>query len=555
MKRKKILALLVCVPLILSMYMATPVFAASSVTVDLSSVIRPVTHCASGSLYGVLENKPDMSLILPTKPNCLINPAVAGSGYQQRVGAAIPVAQRFNNTPIGTKIQIRLADWFTGFYNFTNMTDWFNKMTMTVNAVKSAGLTNIYGYEIFNEGDDTFDVAKTGMSFNDFYSKSQAKLKQLDPTAKAIGPSFAGYDHAQMLDFMTYQKNHNTLPDIICWHDLFTPNLPGTIADYRAIEKSLGISPRPMVMNEYSQSWDNDDEGVPGSVAPLISKFERYKFDNAEQSFWHSPGTMGSILATDTTRNGGWWFYKWYGDMSGNMVNTTGANSGNARAVDAFACVDSAKKYASILMGGTTDSSASTNVVVKNFPSYFGTKVHVRVDYTPYKSASTTVNSTIKKSEGDYTITNGNITVPVTGMNAKDGYRIYITPYGQATNRYEAEDAAVYHAKYNSGSNASMSKYVGQIDYSDSYVDFYVNVPTKKTYTMTIRYANGTGSNSTHKLSVNGGTASTVNYPVTGGWGKFSNVNVKVNLNAGDNIIRLSKGDKGYAELDYVDIN
>jgi len=550
---RKVLTILLCISALLNMYTVKQVYAASSVTVDLSSVTGPVTHCATGSLYGVIENKPEMSLILPVKPNCLINPA--DSGYQQPWGAAIPVAQRFANTPIGTKVQIRLADWFSGWYSFTNMTDWFNKMTTTVNAVKSAGLTNIYGYEIWNEANGTWHNSN-GITFNDFYSQSQAKLKSLDPTAKAIGPSWAGYDHNALSDFLTYQKNHNTLPDVMCWHDLFTPNLTSTIQDYRALEKNLGISPRPIVMNEYSQS-SSGDEGVPGSVAPLIAKFERFQLENCEQSYWDvpHPGRLGSLLATDTDRNGGWWFYKWYGDMSGNMVTTTGANANDARAVDAFACVDSTKKYASVLFGGVTDSTASANVVVKNFPSFFGNKVHVRVDYTPYVDVATVVNSTIKKFEGDYTISNGQIIVPVTGMNNKDGYRMYITPYGQAMSRYEAEDAAVYHANYNSNSNASIGKYVGQIDYSDSYVDFYVNVPAAKTYTMKIRYANGTGANSTHQLSVNRGTASTVTYPATAGWGQFSSVNVNVNLNAGDNIIRLSKGSTGYAELDYIEIN
>ncbi len=556
---KKFLAILLCaVMTFINPLSVPPVYAASTVSVDLSSVIRPVTHCATGSLYGVLETTPDMSMVLPLRPNCLTNPAVAGSGYQQSVGAAIPVLQRFANTTIGTKMQIRLADWFPGWYNFTNLTDWFNKMTTTVNAVKAAGLTaSIYGYEIFNEPDDTFNATKNGISFNEFFSQSVTKLKQLDSTAKTIGPSFAGYDHAQMLDFMTYQKNHNTLPDIICWHDLFTPPLASELNDYRAIETSLGITPRPITMNEYSQSWDVPDEGVPGSVAPLIAKFERFKFDNATQTFWHKAGTLGSLLTSSGARNGGWWFYKWYGDMSGNMVSTTGANTNNARAVDAFACVDTAKKYASVLFGGTVDGGA-TNVVIKNFPSALGTNgglVHVRVDYAPFTTTDTAVNSTIKVAESDYTITNNQITVPVSGMNALNGYRIYITPYGAATNRYEAEDSAIYHANISTGSNASNGKYIGQIDYNDSYLDFYVNVSTTGNYTLSMAYANGTGANSTQQLSVNGGTATTVTYPSTSGWGQFGSVNVNARLNAGDNIIRVTKGSTGYAELDYINVN
>ncbi|MFC4101341.1 CBM35 domain-containing protein [Paenibacillus xanthanilyticus] len=662
---------------------ASPAHAASNLTVDLSSVIGPVTHGSAGSLYGVIENQPDNNLFLPLRAKAYINPAVAG--YQQPWGAVIPVAQRL--APSGSQVTVRLADWFTGWYDYTNLQDWFNKMTTTVNDVKAAGLANVYGYELWNEPDGTWkgkfvgnidysdsyveytvsvptakayaiairyangtgaasthqvsvnggaavtvsypntggwfgsgaastqtvtlnlqagsnkirfakgsvgyaehdyidvtgaspvryeaenatvnrSIVRNGgyassnvsgnLTFREFFSQSHKKLKQLDPSAKSIGPSLAGYSHAAMLDFMTYQKAQNTLPDITSWHQLLNENFTANYNDYRAIEASLGIAARPISINEYSGAGWLEDEGKPGVVAPLIAKFERLKIDTAMQSYWDvpNPGRLGTLLASSTQRNGGWWFYKWYGDMSGNMVSVTPPNVNDILALDGFANVDATKKYASVLFGGVTDGSV--NAVIKNFPSFFGgngSKVHVRVDWTPFVNRSTAVNSTKTLLEGDYTISNNQITVPMSGLYNNDGYRISITPYGQATNVYEAEDAAVNRANIASGGTASGGKYVAQIDHSDSYVDFYVNVPTAKTYTMTIRYANGTGANATHNYAYNGGGWSTVTYPATGGWGQFGTVNVNVNLTAGDNIIRLAKGSIGYAELDSITLN
>jgi hypothetical protein len=128
---------------------------------------------------------------------------------------------------------------------------------------------------------------------------------------------------------------------------------------------------------------------------------------------------------------------------------------------------------------------------------------------------------------------------------------------------YEAENNTVANANTFASGNASNGYYVGQIDNntdmrSDSFVDFTVNVPTARSYTMTIRYANGTGANSTHGLAYNGSAWSTVTYPPTSGWGQFSTVNVTVNLRAGYNVIRLAKGSPnfnggtGYAELDNI---
>ncbi len=46
---------------------------------------------------------------------------------------------------------------------------------------------------------------------------------------------------------------------------------------------------------------------------------------------------------------------------------------------------------------------------------------------------------------------------------------------------------------------------------------FSVKVPTA-TYTMNVRYANGTSGTSSHAVSVNGGTASSISYPKTADW-------------------------------------
>lgn len=680
---RKTLSLSILTALLGSVLSAAPASAATNLTVDLSNAIGPVTHGAAGSLYGVIENQPDNNLILPLRAKAYINPAVAG--YQQPWGAVVPVAKRL--APSGSQATVRLADWYTGWYDYSNLTDWFGKLTTTVNDVQAAGLTNVYGYELWNEPDGTWKgkyvgtidysdsyvefavnvpTAKTyavtiryangtganathqlsvngggastitypntggwfragtagsltvnvglqagsntirfakgatgyaeidyidvagaspvryeaenakanrattynsgyassdasgNLTFREFFSLSYKKLKELAPAAKAIGPSFAGYGHAAMLDFLAYQKSQNTLPDIVSWHQLGGENFTANYNDYRGIESSLGISARPISINEYSGAGWIADEGKPGVVAPLIAKFERLRIDTAMQSYWDvpNPGRLGSLLASPTQRNGGWWFYKWYGDMTGNMVSVAPPNPNEMLALDGFANVDSTRKYASVLFGGATDGSV--NAVVKNFPSFFGTngsKVHVRVEWTPFVNRGTAVNTTNTLLEGDYTISNNQISIPIHGLYNNDGYRIYLTPYGQATNVYEAEDAAVNRANVSSGSGASGGRYVAQIDYSDSYVDFYVKAATTKTYTMTIRYANGTGSNSTHQLAYNGGAWSTVTYPPTAGWGQFGTVNVNVNLTAGDNIIRLAKGSTGYAELDSITIN
>ncbi|RKP56305.1 carbohydrate-binding protein [Cohnella endophytica] len=117
------------------------------------------------------------------------------------------------------------------------------------------------------------------------------------------------------------------------------------------------------------------------------------------------------------------------------------------------------------------------------------------------------------------------------------------------TNVNEAVYGGDNHVIINISTSTSIGKFVGTINYSDRYIDFYIKVPTTKTYTMTILYTKGTGANATHYLFYNGGACSAVKYPAYAGWGQFITVNVNVNLTAGHNVNRLVKGSMGLLSL------
>jgi hypothetical protein len=87
-------------------------------------------------------------------------------------------------------------------------------------------------------------------------------------------------------------------------------------------------------------------------------------------------------------------------------------------------------------------------------------------------------------------------------------------------------------------------------------------VPVAGSNLLTTAFANGGASTATHLLSVNGVSAGSLSYALTGGW--FSNasgnpnsvrktVTLAVNLRAGTNTIQLAQGNN-YAELDYISV-
>ncbi|MES1174244.1 MAG: hypothetical protein ABUL62_07920 [Myxococcales bacterium] len=416
--------------LALSWLVATPALATTSLTVDLSLPIGPVTHVASGSLYGVTETLPaDVNAwIAPLHPKMFTNPA---ADVQQPIGDAIVVAGRV--APTGAQVTIRLADWLKGFYTFTSMSDWLDKVGQTVSRKKAAGLTNIYAYEIWNEPNGTY-ASSNPVSFNELWRQTFVQLRKLDPDVKITGPSLSYYNEAYLKDFLSFCKTNGCLPDIVGWHELGGGNFTGTLQSYRALEKQLGIGPLPITINEYSGAGHINVEGQPGASAPLIAKFERLGVDSASISFWDvgHPGRLGSLMASNTEPNGGWWFYKWYGDMAGTMVSTTPPSPANATALDGFANLDNTARSASVLVGGVNDGTIQ--IVVKGFKAapFFGGTVHALVEHTGFVNRTTVVKATETVSMSDLAVANDQISVSVTGANNTDGYRLKLTALGGA---------------------------------------------------------------------------------------------------------------------------
>jgi hypothetical protein len=248
--------------------------------------------------------------------------------------------------------------------------------------------------------------------------------------------------------------------------------------------------------------------------------------------------------------------------MAGNMVTTTpSAQTG----LDGFAAYDSTRKIVNVVFG----DESGTNTVRATGLGALGGTVRVTLESAPSSGRFTAVSAPTAISTTNVTVSNGQISVSVPNMDSARAYHLVIQPTSGVPSyqqRYEAENAAVFRAQRLSAGSASNSGYVGRIDNSGdsrtaSYVDFVVNVPTARSYTMTIGYANGTGATATQGLAYNGGAWSTVSYPPTAGWGQFgSTITTTVTLRAGYNVIRLAKGaphfggGTGYAELDYIQL-
>ncbi len=402
----------------------------NTLRVDLSDILRPVTHAASGALYGVTETLPANleEMVAPLKPYVYVQPALSGAGHQQPFGAAIPVSARLASTT--GQVAIRLADISPNWpYIWPGEASWVSQVTGVINDKIASGRDNYYGYEIWNEQHGTWDTAN-GEFFSTLWKPTCDLIRSLDPEAAIIGPSDSFYSRSRIEEFLTFCIQNDCLPDIISWHELGgSDNVSSNIDSYRSLESSLGIAPREISINEYSHTT-REYEGAPGISAPFIAKFERKLVHSASISWWfvNLPGRLGSLLTASNERGGGWWFYKWYGDMTGDMVRVT-PPSESGDGIDGFANLDMDAAYASIGLGG--DHMGNVDVVISGIPASFGDEVDVQVEYVPWSNKDTPVAGPVTVSLTTYEVAEGSITVPVDIADPLYGYRVYVAPVGQ----------------------------------------------------------------------------------------------------------------------------
>jgi hypothetical protein len=316
-----------------------------------------------------------------------------------------------------------MPDWYPNFpYKWVSWSNWLSAVDTQIASVKSSGATNIAAYELWNEPDwawNTINVDAFDAGWTWTYQETHSK----DSTTPIQGPSYSAWNQRWMTTFLTDVKNSGALPDIVNWHELQgAQNIAADVAAYRALETSLGISPRPIAIEEYGTT---SEVGIPSSMVGYIDKFERAGVHDAEMAFWNHYGTLGG---TGASPNGAYWLYKWYGDMSGNMVVTTPpAQTG----IDVAASVNGAGNQVSVVFDG---GSRATAVAVNGLSSLaaFGSTVNVKLEYTPPLGRTSAVSGPITISQTAYTFSGGSITASV-AMNPAYGYHLVVTPTGSTT--------------------------------------------------------------------------------------------------------------------------
>lgn len=404
---------------------ATPAAAASAsntLVVNANSTLRTVTHVATGSLYGLANaTQPSVSVASAIKPNTFVQKPQGGT--QQPDGDILTVAPTASSA--GAKLVDRFVDYYPGWPYQFNSSNWLSVVDNQIATLKASSYYNtVSAYAPFNEPDNTWNTANG--TFNNEWVTTYREIRAKDSTKPIQGPSFSdnisGNSNApSMQAFLQNAVSTNTVPDILAWHELeASSKIAGDVSTVQGIEDSLGISRRPIAIEEYAAPAE---VGLPGPLVGYIAKFERLGINNAELAFWNQSGALGDLLTgKGGSPNAAYWMYTWYAAMSGNMVVTTPpAQTG----IDGFAAVPSGNAQVSIVVGNCSGSCA---VTVNGLNSLsLGSTVSVKIEQVVSAGRTVAVSGASTVSTTTYTPSNGTISVPIT-MSPNNAYRITITP-------------------------------------------------------------------------------------------------------------------------------
>ncbi|WP_244871587.1 carbohydrate-binding protein [Catellatospora sp. TT07R-123] len=552
-----------------SLLSAAPASAAPlPLVVDLATNTGALRYGATGFLYGLGDDGiPNDTMLAALKPQTTAQKAP--DGLQHPNGDALMIAPLFKRTG-GKDIQVYMQDVYAQWpYENLGINDYLAKVdTMTRKIVADPYRTS-YVYVPFNEPNLWWYSGNlTGLQ-NDWKLVYQ-KIRSIDPGARIAGPGYSGYNGTDYRNFMTWAKNNSVLPDVTTWHELgndFFTSWYSHYNDYRSIETSLGISARPISINEYGRS--SGDLGVPGNLVQFVSRFENSKVDGC-LAYWTSAGTLNDLVTHNNQATGGWWLYKWYGELTGNTVVVTPPTQNGS--LQGVASLDPAKKQARVIFGGASSVSTTydADVVVKGLgsASYLGTTVHATV-WGVNNTGLNASPSPYLVREGDYASSGGQITIPLTGLNGGAAYHVIVTPNTDLT----AASSTRYEAEYARTAGTAAITYGANTGYSGTYfvegygasstasTQFVVTAPSNGYYNVALRYSAGplAGAPAARsiRINLNGSQLTTLALPGTANWDTWNTVTTKVFLPAGVSRINVDAYTADNADainVDYIDV-
>jgi hypothetical protein len=303
--------------------------------------------------------------------------------------------------------------------------------------------------------------------------------------------------------------------------------------------------------------------------------FEDAKVDS-QTAYWNYAGNFSDNSARAGGANGGWWLFKWYGDLAGSQtVRVTPPELNAVDSLQGIGAIDAANRRATVLYGGT-DSDVRLDLRGLS-PAIFGRSVDVEVREVTLTGAEGLAGTPrVVHAVDGARVTNGTVDLTVPTYDRYAAYQVVITPTQDRTvavdpvwqTSVEAEDTAITAARTyaqdpqgNGGWKflASGGQDVGSFNQPASKADWTVTVPRTGTYRFQVIGATP-GEPGRHALFVDGAHRTDIQYTAnlaltdTARWQYRGSTEVALPLTAGTHVLSVRASRDGSQVLPGSDI-
>lgn len=526
-----------------------------------------LSHGATGFLYGTADiNVPSISLVEGLSPSFLVQKAM--DGQQHPSGDAVRTSSALEAAGVQA-IQVYLQDYYlewpydapttaSGTIDFDSyqktVESILYKMICEPSAEGEAGAflgsdgnwyvlneekAGLYNYVLFNEPDTIWFGGYQMDTFCAAWEQIYDAIHAIDPNAKCAGPNTTNYSKTWNQDFFAYCYEHDCLPEIVTWHELYdggnlaNPNDPNdagmkgdsTITFYNhcldmtaLLSQYYPADEMPeIVVNEYALF---DDIGSPGRLVKWLSMLEDQDISGC-MAYWGLANTLNEMAADQFNPNSTWWLYHWYSQMTGTQrayIFNNNPNATDQEKAEAFynledtyyglTSYDEDNNIAYSLFGGSTlEENETIRLTNMDATALAGTNgaVNVKVYGVGYSGQMGITSQPQVIYDGPVQVVDNTLTVTVTGTDEMDAYYAVFTPTDAAgeasavcslsTLSYEAEDAALLggaqvYSKAAEGDMATSGRaIVGSINNNGDGVRFTVDVPETGVYELDLFYS------------------------------------------------------------------
>lgn len=526
-----------------------------------------LSHGATGFLYGTADiNVPSIALVEGLSPSFLVQKAM--DGQQHPSGDAVRTSSALEAAGVEA-IQVYLQDYYLEWpYDAPTTADGsidFDSYQKTVESIlykmicdpaeegdEGAFLgsdgnwyvlneeeASLYNYVLFNEPDTIWFGGYQMDAFCAAWEQIYDAIHAIDPNAKCAGPNTTNYSKTWNQDFFAYCYQHDCLPEIVTWHELYDggnlanandPNDAGmkgdsTITFYNhcldmtaLLSQYYPADEMPeIVVNEYALF---DDIGSPGRLVKWLSMLEDQDISGC-MAYWGLANTLNEMAADQFNPNSTWWLYHWYSQMTGTQrayIFNNNPNATEEEKAEAFynledtyyglTSYDEDNNIAYSLFGGSTleenETIRLTNMDATALAGVNGA-VNVKVYGVSYSGQMGITSQPQVIYDGPVQVVDNTLTVTVTGTDEMDAFYAVFTPTDRAgeasavcsmsTLSYEAEDAAllggaqVYTKTGTNDMATSGRAIVGNINNNGDGVQFTVDVPETGVYELDLFYS------------------------------------------------------------------